>query len=776
MKRIALASVIVTAAAAMLSLHAQSSRQTPTSTSKVSITGVIVVNETGHVIPNARVALMDAPGAPPALADADGRFHFTVPPGRHRIVASKTGYTREEVSVIAPGAAVSIRLRRGAVISGRIVDEFGDPVPGARVSAASLTSSRTEGATMATVESDDQGEYRLPSLSPGRMTVSVSTMAATTIAVAGTPQVMVRPTPHKLYYPGVAEVAAAEALQLQSGEERDGIDFRLSADAIGGQPLSVSIPGPLSRPIAHDLEKPSSGVIRGRVLTTAGRALPYAQVRLVSQKDPRQGSLVRANDLGRFEFSELPAGTYRLIASKVGYAPLAAISPTLRSAPVSIALASDERREGVEVTLARWGTLTGRVFDELGDPVQGANVQLLHVRYVAGRRRLVPAGGIARATDDFGRYRVYLLPADRYVVSASVGDVRAADVPGYARSYFPGTPNAGEAQFVPIGVSQNVAGVDIRLSRIRTGRVAGQLLDASGQPTTGGSLTLIPSYRSASPTSVSVGARIFPGGLFEFPNVPPGDYIIQAYRGRSNPSTEGEFGALRVAVNGDDVTDLVLQASAGSSIAGRFLFDADPQAKPPARSALELSPMPVDFDLSPSNVASADIHDDWTFTMTGINGPRRLELTQAPPEWALKEIRVNGIDITDRPLSFGRGDQSLTGVEVVLTTRISEVSGTVTAGAGRAAIGSIVVVYSMDRDRWYPQSRYLRKADADDNGAFTVAGLPMGSYFAAATAQAPSEGEAAWQDPAFLDALLPRASIVTVMDGQKTTIALRLPQ
>jgi hypothetical protein len=39
--------------------------------------------------------------------------------------------------------------------------------------------------------------------------------------------------------------------------------------------------------------------------------------------------------------------------------------------------------------------------------------------------------------------------------------------------------------------------------------------------------------------------------------------------------------------------------------------------------------------------------------MTGLHGPRRLRVERVPPGWALKEILVNGIDATDRPIAFG---------------------------------------------------------------------------------------------------------------------------
>jgi len=51
---------------------------------------------------------------------------------------------------------------------------------------------------------------------------------------------------------------------------------------------------------------------------------------------------------------------------------------------------------------------------------------------------------------------------------------------------------------------------------------------------------------------------------------------------------------------------------------------------------------------------------------------------------------------------------------------------------------------------------------------------PPGDYFIAASTLAGRRGFGEWQDPAFLESIAPRATRVTLADGQLASVALRL--
>ena len=245
-------------------------------------------------------------------------------------------------------------------------------------------------------------------------------------------------------------------------------------------------------------------------------------------------------------------------------------------------------------------------------------------------------------------------------------------------------------------------------------------------------------------------------GRFEFPNVTPGQYVIQVDRGRRNPSTEGEFGALPVSVDGADITGPgAADVSRVVDRRPRDVRDISRHAERRGRDQIDITPVPIDPDLSPMRREAPTIHDDWSFEIDGINGRGGCRLQRARPEWTLKEIRVHGIDVTDRPLAFGKTDQSLADVEVVLTDRINDVSGTIVDDHAPPAPAHASIVFS-DRSRSLVSGIAISAHGGrrDPMARSRWRACRAGSYYAAAVAKLPPDGDDAWQDPAYLESLV----------------------
>jgi hypothetical protein len=540
----------------------------------------------------------------------------------------------------------------------------------------------------------------------------------------------------------------------------------LVAGAIAVQPQ----PAPQAR-------RPDAGTgsLRGRVLRADGRPLPRATVQIVGA----QHHLMRnanSDDSGRFAFDALARDEYTLTARKPGFVPLEFGQRRPGEHGQPIALADGEARDRIDIVLPRNGAISGRVTDENGDPVEGVTVRVLRSIYVADRRLLLELPfAQARQTNDLGRYRVYGLPPGQYVVAAAVGLRAGAGEYGYTAAFFPAAATAADAQFVPVGMSEDVSGIDLTVGRVRTVRVRGVARDSAGQPLSGGVMLGLrfDKYIVALPPA---GASLAADGQFEFAGIPPGEYVLQAV-GRRPPQSrdgwdDGEFAWQYLSVRDRNLTDLTIATSKGSTLRGRVVFDGD------ARHDVLISAFPTDFDRSPNTggpPASAHLHGDGTFELAGLHGPRRLTLLGGATEWSIKSIHANGLDVTDVVLPFGSPDQSLSDVEITVTTRGAEVAGTVVDARGLRVDSFSVIVFATDRARWYRNSRFMRVARPQSEGSFRVARLPPGEYFVAAIDRMDgTEGGGEWQDPAVLESLVPGATRVVLAETQQLTLSPRL--
>jgi hypothetical protein len=261
-----------------------------------------------------------------------------------------------------------------------------------------------------------------------------------------------------------------------------------------------------------------------------------------------------------------------------------------------------------------------------------------------------------------------------------------------------------------------------------------------------------------------VGAQTFPDGRFEFPNVAPGDYVIEAFKGN-------EFGWRGVTVNGDDVSDVEVQTLPGSTISGRVIFEGT-RSQTAGRVGIEAMPSDVDYAPFAGGGASTQAQDDGTFLIERAIGARRLRVTP-PRGWMLKRITIAGEDITDVALPFGTDKQSLKDVDVVLTDEVTEIAGVVSDAHDAPTAGALVVAFPEDADRRYDGSRYFAKTRSSRDGTYALRALPPARYCVAVVDRMVAE-EDAWQDPEFLERLERDAARVTVTDGQRASLVLRV--
>ena len=513
---------------------------------------------------------------------------------------------------------------------------------------------------------------------------------------------------------------------------------------------------------------PGTATIRGHIVAAdTGQPLRKAQVRIFSG-ELRENRTTSTDADGKYEFKEVIAGRYNVSASKGSYVALqyGQLRPFEPGKPLEI-LAS-QTLEKVDFALPKGAILTGRVLDEFGDPLPDAMVSVQRYQNLGGQRRLISAGRTSM-TNDVGEFRLFAVPPGQYYLSATMRPMGMGDTDdrsGYAPTYFPGTTSIAEAQKVSVGLGQIVSDMNMTLMPTRVSRVTGTAVDTQGRPMSGMMVMAMPRNDSMM-MMFGPPAQIKPDGSFVVSGLAPGRYMLQV-RG---PTGDGESASADLTVSGDDVNGLRLVATKPSVVTGRVIVDpAAAQALRPSSMRLGLQSTQTDVMMMAMPSQPGVLTDDLTFELKAAPGQFRVTLFNQPAGWAIRAVRYRGVDVTDAGVEV-RPSEDLADVEVELTNRVTELSGVVTNTKGEAVKDYSVIVFPADRDKWTPNSRYMRTSRPDQDGRYKVSGVPAGAYLVIALDYL-DQNE--WNDPDFLEKVRSKATAFSVNEGETKTVDLRV--
>jgi carboxypeptidase family protein len=533
----------------------------------------------------------------------------------------------------------------------------------------------------------------------------------------------------------------------------------------------------------RDHARPTQGRARITGTVTAadtGTPVRRAAVRLLSSG--RQLDTAVTDPNGRFEFVELPAGTYTVAASKAGFVTASFGQKSYGGEPQSIELTGSQRFDAAHIRLLRGGVMTGRVFDEFGDPIPEASIHAARTRYVQGMRRL---DVVTTATsNDIGQFRLYGLTPGTYYLS---GTFRApqnmpmrdrgvmfqgpAGLSTFVETYYPGGLTVERARPLQVEAGQEIANLEFTLQPVRLVRLSGRVVDSRGRPVSGARVALLSTGRDAIVVGNMISMRekrTTEDGAFQLTGIAPGEYRLDVRPSKDVNAVEDEYASLPVSVP-DDVEGLIVTTSRGRTISGRVIvegatFDAEAMVRMSINAFDVLGGGGTDASTPPA----PSIAPDGSFQIRGLIGTPVVRLTRLPQGWMLKAVRVQGDDVTDRGVEMRGVDVS--DVEVIVA-RETQAHGIVVDARGQPAPDRGVIVFSEDRTRWSGfLNRHVRSARAGLDGTFAIAGLPAGDYLVAAVE--PPEDD--WMTLENLDRLRATATRFTLADGAQKALRLVL--
>ena len=509
-------------------------------------------------------------------------------------------------------------------------------------------------------------------------------------------------------------------------------------------------------------EAKEASTITGRVTTHRDEPLRGIGLVLIPARFSRDrkatGRATTGAD-GFYRMVNVPPGSYRLqvLAAAHTFADERAMFGGLREG-LAVNVAAGETLENQDFTLARGGVITGRVTDADGKPLIGEYIRLMAAPGDNARPGASVGGGgdimpYSFETDDRGVYRVYGLPAGRYLVS--VGDDKESgrvrigmSGKNITRTFHPDATEEAQAKAVGVSPGDEAKDIDIKLAPpLKTYEATGHALDAeTGKPVAG----LFYGLGVLTPDGREIGNRGYTdsktnaGGEFSLKNLLPGRYAAFVHS-RDGDAPNYYSDATPFEIKDDNVGGLVLKVRRSATLSGVAVvegtkLDRATLAKlPQITFYVSVSPDESKADeLRMSNTSTARLQADGSFRVAGLppgTAHFQLEEFNAPKGFTLLRVerggveQNGGVEQSSGGVKVGAGEQ-VTGVRLYLAYGAGVLRGQVEvrrdgATAQLPAGGRLWVSL---RRLGANSSRNSSGAEVDGRGRFIIEGLAAGEY------------------------------------------------
>jgi hypothetical protein len=516
-----------------------------------SISGRVLTADTARPVKRARVVVSGGGrGGRTAITDDQGRYRLSeLSADTYTVSASKGGFvdaiygqrrpqqpgTPVQISDGREAANVDLRLIRGGVITGHVLDEDGEALSRALVTVQRYQYVRGERQLTPAGgdQTDDRGQYRVFGLPPGDYYVSATAGGLGQLIGRGLQQLATgagalgggrgrggpggpgafgafggsadsEPTGYApTYYPGVVSGPEAGKVNVAPGQEVVGIDFQIQLVPFATVSGIVAGADDIVPVLLMPQDSGGLGPFGGQVLS--GR----------SQAD------------GTFTIANVPPGRYVAIARSGGRAD----DPKTGTQSVAV---NGQNIAGVTLVLQGGVTVAGNItVESAGTPApndySSFRVDVPDVTPLpfggGGGRGGGPAGSAGRSEKNGAFAVANLLPGKHLIRVTGAGQGQAQWM---LKSVNIGGQDVTD-QAVDLKAGQNIDNVTVVLTD-RTTEISGTVRD--GQSTGMPALTVIafstdPQYWRPQSRHIQA-VRTDQAGAYRLRNLPPGDYLIVA--------------------------------------------------------------------------------------------------------------------------------------------------------------------------------------------------------------------------------------------------------
>jgi protocatechuate 3,4-dioxygenase beta subunit len=520
---------------------------------------------------------------------------------------------------------------------------------------------------------------------------------------------------------------------------------------------------------AQPLAVVEKAVVSGTVTNAAGAPLRGVTLQLAPLR-PGQISLslmagsapnaaAETDSQGNFTFDGVAPGRYLLSAERGGY--LNTFYTSGRGGVLNVT--PGQKATGIAIKMTPQGIIAGRVVDEENEPVSAATVAV-HSYPPRGQEARGEVPLIADTTNADGAFAVGNLAPGRYTLSVTttprgVPFARSA-APGrpqeaYVPTYYPDATDAAGATPIELGAGEQARGLEIRIRKVPVFRVSGNVVNAATREAGSGGVLNMIRRNSGSPV-LSTRSTGINAGAFSFDGVLPGTYVLETTSaGEDGPRLVGRQ---VISVGNGDLDRVVVEMKPGIAVRGTIVLEGATLTTWPQ---IALTPTEgVDY---PSDFVTID--ENGRFAVAGLEpAPYRVNVGALPRPNFIKAMRFNGrdihVDTVGEPIDLGLAPSG--SLEIVISSGTGSISGMVSDSGG--AVGAAITVLAHSGG----SPGVTRMAQTDENGRFSLAGLPPGEYKLVAVDIGIWIGQ---PPPEIMEKL---GTVVSVGEGASATAELRL--
>ena len=511
---------------------------------------------------------------------------------------------------------------------------------------------------------------------------------------------------------------------------------------------------------------PSNAAFRiaGTIVNAIGRGpLGRARVSILDARNPQNTQAMVTSDNGRFDFKVGP-GKYALQGAKRGF--ITASYDEHEQFSTAIVTGAGFDTVDLVLRLAPSAVLSGKILDELGEPVRHARISLYREDRRVGVSRILRVR--ADTSDDQGAYEFFPLDAGTYFVSATATPWYALhplashqsdteNLPtavdhsldtAYPVTYYGDSTEPDDATPIPIRGGDHLQ-ADIHLNPVPALHLLFRVPDNGEHGITVPRLQR-PSFDGEEFVETGGMQQVSPG-VFEIDGVAPGRYAVRM----PGEGRGGEANEVDITDNGQELN--VSGAERASTLKATVQVLGEATLPPQIEIALRNSKMRL--------VAwqEMDAKGEVEF---GDLAPGKYDVMAGSRAKAYSVVRMssdNGV-ILGHALNVAAGT-SLT-ISLSLSGGAAKVEG-FAKRAGKPAAGAMVVLVPKD-----PESDrdLFRRDQSDQDGSFTLPSIVPGAY----TIVAIENGwDLDWSRPGVIAHYAKHGQPVTITDHTSST--LRLP-